>query len=455
MWLSCVLHWCRPAGRRDGTITIWQISTISAFGQQLGPSAATPVNCIAFSHDSKLLAFGDAAGNVGVYNLQDDLQQPLPSPRGPGGLARGRSLARTTSSLAAIGSPFAMENSRPGGAAVQQSGEAAVTCCAFSPDGSQLATGHASGRVMLWDLPGGSPSISFNMELHSSPVQSCCFWPGRPYHRLISSAADCIAVATDMLAVRQGKDGVRFVVNVLGSSRDEAGQGPGQGFGQQHQPDLLHECPEEQGTPQLLQVQPCGRAMAYVTSRRQLLKQLELGQGQDMWAPQQRHINWSHQLPLQQQPAGAGPQQAPPLQAVKSRPLCSLQGGILARAQYVHPGHGNLEGSTTISLFQDSQPAAAQLGSAAAQLGSAAAAQPGDGQYRPNLGVIQLAGLEVTTLLLGVEVGLVAAGCIRLSGDCGQGESLVVLKAHQELMEVAGAELGPGEAYNRSESIWR
>ncbi len=449
------MHCRRRAGRRDGSIVFGQVYG-SAFCPQPGPSAAAAVNCIAISADGKLLAFGDSAGNVGVYyDIHEDLAAPS-SPRGP---AKPRGLARTTSSVAAIGIPLPVDQGSRPGAAVQQSGDAAVTCCAFSPDGSQLATGHACGRVMLWDLQSGSPAIiSFNMELHSSPVTSCCFWSGQPHkRRLISSASDCIAVVTDMLAVRQGIDGVRYVLNVLGSSGDKAGQGPGQDSGQQHQPARLHSCQGRHGKPLLLQVQPCGQAMAFVTSRKQHLHRMDKGQGQS-WALQQRHIDWSHKPHGQQQAADAAPQQSAPQPVVKSRPLCSLRDGVLARAQYVHAAPGSQEGRTTISLFQDSQPEEDQQGSqqAADQQVGRAAPQPGNSQYAPNLGDIHLPGLEVTTVLLGVEVGVVAMGCIRRPGDCSQGESLVVLKAHHQLLDVARAKLGEGTAaHTRADCIWR
>ena len=56
---------------------------------------------------------------------------------------------------------------------ILESGEV-VTCCAFSYDGYRLASGHASGRVCLWDVYHGKLLYSRD-DLHDDPICDICF----------------------------------------------------------------------------------------------------------------------------------------------------------------------------------------------------------------------------------------------------------------------------------------
>jgi hypothetical protein len=68
-----------------------------------------------------------------------------------------------------------------------------ATCMAFSPDGKSLATGHADGTVMLWDM---TPAWQ-NLTAHKGPVDVAACWEALadPDPRKAYAAIDALAAA--------------------------------------------------------------------------------------------------------------------------------------------------------------------------------------------------------------------------------------------------------------------
>ena len=114
-----------------------------------------PVNSLAFSADGKLLASGNADGNVVIWNLDDTSSQPIVlvahssqvnslafSPRGgllASGSADGSIILWDLETYNAVGQPLVGLN-------------AAVTALAINPEGNLLASGNADGSVVIWNI---------------------------------------------------------------------------------------------------------------------------------------------------------------------------------------------------------------------------------------------------------------------------------------------------------------
>jgi hypothetical protein len=260
------------------------------------------IHCLAFSPDGSMLAYGDGDGGVGVWHVHQLLQAS--SAGQPPGLHYGSRRSSTAGSTSSALNP--MFEPPPGpppgpGHARQSSGSALVSCCAFNGAGTKLATGGADGCVMLWDLEhrgDGAAGVqglsrSFVTEQHSGRVKACTFLPCHPYDRLVSCAADGIAIITELLAVQkeQGqaglkRQGLRFPANVLGgrgaAEQDGEGGREGEGEGQAAACGSMSLYSTHlAGAPVLLHIQPDGQAATYVTTH-QGVHTLQLRPGQQV-----------------------------------------------------------------------------------------------------------------------------------------------------------------------------
>jgi WD40 repeat protein/tRNA A-37 threonylcarbamoyl transferase component Bud32 len=118
-------------GGEDGRVRFWNAETLAAVGPviELG---CPPVRKIAISPDGRLLAVGDNAGRLGLWNLVsfetllDPSTQPVASP---------------------VMSADGLDQITP-----------SITSLAFNPKGTWLAVGKAQGEIQLWDVGKRAPA---------------------------------------------------------------------------------------------------------------------------------------------------------------------------------------------------------------------------------------------------------------------------------------------------------
>jgi hypothetical protein len=275
-------------GRTSGHLSIWDVESRQLL---LAPTVSTQtIYSTAFSANGALLAYGDGSGKVGILHVGQHLQAGAEQLAGSR-RSSGAGSATSSSGSATFNPVYEPSPGPPPGlehVSLRQ-GSVMVTCCAFNAAGTKLATGGGDGRVMLWDLaqpdadthsrlPG--LSRSFVAEQHSRPVRSCTFWPGQPYDRLISCAADGIAITTELLVVQheQGehaKQKLRYPANMIGGRATAAHEGEGLAA-VSSLADLTASL--SSGAPMLLHVHQGGQAATYVTSH-QAVCQLPLSPG--------------------------------------------------------------------------------------------------------------------------------------------------------------------------------
>jgi WD40 repeat protein/DNA-binding SARP family transcriptional activator/energy-coupling factor transporter ATP-binding protein EcfA2 len=149
----------------DGAVVLFDLGTPAPAGRRLPslhplPSAHPPhnppINDIAFTRNSRLLATGDENGLIVLWDLAK--QAPIDRPRRPQHAAGITAVAfspdgRTLASGVRDGTVFLTHV--PDGTALHiltvANSPDFPTAIAFSPDGNTLATAGSDGRVRLWD----------------------------------------------------------------------------------------------------------------------------------------------------------------------------------------------------------------------------------------------------------------------------------------------------------------
>ena len=208
--------------------SVWLRDLVKGENRLLPPDAGAtpPVYALAFSGDSKLLAYGDKKGSIVIRDMMADSSVTLRAP--PASEVRGLSFGQDAKLLAAgfgdgristwgrsADAWVARENlefahqhptdpeldpERRAENVKSDSDGKAVRCLAVAPDGKYLAAGRASGAVDLYDLSLSDPSVNtppspLNVAAfrrHNGLVNSLAFDVGseRSMERLITAGND-------------------------------------------------------------------------------------------------------------------------------------------------------------------------------------------------------------------------------------------------------------------------
>nr|XP_042710923.1 telomerase protein component 1 [Chrysemys picta bellii] len=154
------------------------------------PVGGVAVPSLAWLGDA-VLAGGSRDGTLRGWALASSLACPLWELRGHKGAVLG--LAVSSQLLASASEDFticlwlaetlrqALPDPSPAPLAVLQGHAAAVTCCAFSPDGRHLATGGRDKTLLCWDVGGptpGAPPIWRSLPFCHRDWLSGCVWVG-------------------------------------------------------------------------------------------------------------------------------------------------------------------------------------------------------------------------------------------------------------------------------------
>ena len=173
-------------GNADGTVRLWDVATHRQIAALTGPVGA--VNSVAFSPDGATLATGNGDGTVRWWDVASHRQvhSPLTSHDGP---VLGVAFSPDGATLATRnhdGTVWLWDLTNcgcggwpPTGAPLARNTSPA-TSVAFSPDGTTLATGNADGTVWLDAANcgcGGSPPTGAPLARDTSPATSVAFSP--------------------------------------------------------------------------------------------------------------------------------------------------------------------------------------------------------------------------------------------------------------------------------------
>ncbi|XP_065421608.1 telomerase protein component 1 isoform X3 [Chrysemys picta bellii] len=154
------------------------------------PVGGVAVPSLAWLGDA-VLAGGSRDGTLRGWALASSLACPLWELQGHKGAVLG--LAVSSQLLASASEDFticlwlaetlrqALPDPSPAPLAVLQGHAAAVTCCAFSPDGRHLATGGRDKTLLCWDVGGptpGAPPIWRSLPFCHRDWLSGCVWVG-------------------------------------------------------------------------------------------------------------------------------------------------------------------------------------------------------------------------------------------------------------------------------------
>ena len=172
------------SGSRDGTARLWDLKQtdknqpgrVIKVSKHEGSKAPEDIRCLAFSPDSRLLAIGDNAFELCVYEITSDrmvysdkgsrsIHAVTFSPRGDM-IASGDGLGTVT---------LLTWPGRQKRILKAHSGQGGVMSLAFHPDGKELASGGVDGSVAIWDIVNRRELL--RNQVHTNEVRGVAFAP--------------------------------------------------------------------------------------------------------------------------------------------------------------------------------------------------------------------------------------------------------------------------------------
>ncbi|CAM5153517.1 unnamed protein product [Eretmochelys imbricata] len=169
---------------------VWVYSTPWGSAGRHCPAGGVAVPSLVWLGDA-VLAGGSGDGTLHGWVLESGPARPLWELRGHEGAVLG--LAASPQLLASASEDFticlwlvdtlrqALLDPPPAPLAILRGHAAAVTCCAFSPDGQHLATGGRDKTLLCWDVGGpvlGAPALWRSLPFCHRDWLSGCIWVG-------------------------------------------------------------------------------------------------------------------------------------------------------------------------------------------------------------------------------------------------------------------------------------
>jgi WD40 repeat protein len=164
-----------------GAVGSWDLTTqakVTAHPLAADGGASTGGSAVAFSPDGKVLATGNADGNLQLWNTatEQEIGEPMSSDLNPVAAVAFSPDGTTVAAASSDGTVqlWNVTSQHEAGPAIVAS-SAAVVALTFSPDGKILATGGADGDVRLWDV--GTQSQSGATMATGNSVAALSFSP--------------------------------------------------------------------------------------------------------------------------------------------------------------------------------------------------------------------------------------------------------------------------------------
>ena len=158
------------SGSRDGTVCVWDVQTGQRLNHFWVTDEADLISGLAFSPDGRWLAGGGSKHELWLWDVgssderRDQFHKPFREPsREPSQAQQNAPLVRKL-----------------------QGHVREVECCAFSPDGTLLASGAHDGSIRIWDVASGA--CLHRLSGHGQLVRVLAFHPHG--HMLASGGAD-------------------------------------------------------------------------------------------------------------------------------------------------------------------------------------------------------------------------------------------------------------------------